>query len=103
VLAREVEERGGRVVRFGTRPEADFALESCSWTLDSGSARIRTPGGPVEIETRLPGPHNARNATAALALGWALGLDTGAVARGLEATPVVPGRFELVDEGQPFD
>ena len=31
-----------------------------------------------------------------------LGIDDDAIARGLEALDGVPGRFETVDEGQPF-
>src|SRR5439155_1162417 len=43
------------------------------------------------------------NARAAFAVGRLLGIDDEAVARGLESVRGVPGRFESVDEGQPFE
>ncbi|MEK6277075.1 MAG: Mur ligase family protein [Actinomycetota bacterium] len=102
-LADAVEEAGGRAVRYGTSPQADYRLESCEWDLRSGRARIRTPEGALTVVTRHPGAHNAANVTAALALAGALGLDRDATLVRLSAAPPVPGRFEPIDQGQPFD
>ena len=41
----------------------------------------------------------AENALAAALAGLAVGLEQDAVARGIAACPVVPGRFEVVDHG----
>jgi UDP-N-acetylmuramoyl-L-alanyl-D-glutamate--2,6-diaminopimelate ligase len=54
------------------------------------------------IELRLRGRFNVENALGALAAARALGLDEEAIVAGLEAVEGVPGRFEEVDEGQPF-
>jgi len=54
------------------------------------------------IDLKLKGRFNVENALAALASGRLLGVDDDAIARGLEAVDGVPGRFEAVDEGQPF-
>jgi UDP-N-acetylmuramoyl-L-alanyl-D-glutamate--2,6-diaminopimelate ligase len=54
------------------------------------------------IDFKLKGRFNVENALAALASSHLLGIDDDAVARGLEALEGVPGRFESVDEGQPF-
>ena len=54
------------------------------------------------IDLKLKGRFNVENALAALASAQLLGIDDEAVARGLEALDGVPGRFETVDEGQPF-
>jgi UDP-N-acetylmuramoyl-L-alanyl-D-glutamate--2,6-diaminopimelate ligase len=54
------------------------------------------------IDLKLKGRFNIENALAALASGRLLGVDDDAIARGLEAVDGVPGRFEAVDEGQPF-
>src|ERR671922_141344 len=43
------------------------------------------------------------NALGAVAAARILGIDDAVVARGLEAVRGVPGRFESVDEGQPFE
>ena len=54
------------------------------------------------IELRLRGRFNVENALAAVAAARLLGIDAGAVAAGLERVDGVPGRFEAVQEGQPF-
>ena len=54
------------------------------------------------IELKLRGRFNVENALAAMAGARLLGVDDDAVARGIEAVGGVPGRFESVDEGQPF-
>jgi UDP-N-acetylmuramoyl-L-alanyl-D-glutamate--2,6-diaminopimelate ligase len=102
-LAGAVEKAGGRAVRYGARREADYRLESCSWDLRSSSARIRTPRGVLTVETRHPGPHNAANVTAAVALAGALEIDPEATVDRVPAACPMPGRFEPIDQGQPFD
>src|SRR5712691_9757846 len=54
------------------------------------------------IDVKLRGRFNAENALGALAAGRLLGIDDAAIARGIESIRGVPGRFESVDEGQPF-
>ncbi len=54
------------------------------------------------IDLKLRGRFNVENALAAMASARLLGIEEDAVARGLEALDGVPGRFEAVDEGQPF-
>jgi UDP-N-acetylmuramoyl-L-alanyl-D-glutamate--2,6-diaminopimelate ligase len=54
------------------------------------------------VELKLRGRFNAENALAALAAARLLGIDDAAIARGLESVRGVPGRFESVEEGQPF-
>src|SRR4249919_3208427 len=55
------------------------------------------------IELKLRGRFNAENALGALAASRVLGLDDSAIARGLESVRGVPGRFESIAEGQPFE
>jgi UDP-N-acetylmuramoyl-L-alanyl-D-glutamate--2,6-diaminopimelate ligase len=52
--------------------------------------------------SRLRGRFNQENALAAVALARLLGVPSAAVEEGLARAPSVPGRFETVDEGQPF-
>jgi UDP-N-acetylmuramoyl-L-alanyl-D-glutamate--2,6-diaminopimelate ligase len=54
------------------------------------------------IDVKLRGRFNRENALGALAAGRLLGIADDAIARGLESIRGVPGRFEAVDEGQPF-
>jgi UDP-N-acetylmuramoyl-L-alanyl-D-glutamate--2,6-diaminopimelate ligase len=54
------------------------------------------------IEGKLRGRFNVENALGAFAAGRLLGIADDAIARGIESVRGVPGRFEAVDEGQPF-
>jgi UDP-N-acetylmuramoyl-L-alanyl-D-glutamate--2,6-diaminopimelate ligase len=51
---------------------------------------------------QLSGRHNIANAVAAANVGEALGLEPQAALDGIASLAAVPGRFEYVDEGQPF-
>ena len=50
----------------------------------------------------MAGLFNVYNASAAAAVGLALGLDSKAIAKGVEALKLVPGRMEKIDAGQNF-
>jgi UDP-N-acetylmuramoyl-L-alanyl-D-glutamate--2,6-diaminopimelate ligase len=54
------------------------------------------------IALRLRGRFNLENALAAIAAARLLGIDDEVVRRGIESVDGVPGRFEALDEGQPF-
>ena len=58
--------------------------------------------GLGDIDLRLRGRFNLENALAAVAAARALGIDEPAIKRGIEAVDRVPGRFDAVEEGQPF-
>ena len=62
------------------------------------SARMPLDG----IDLKLKGRFNVENALAAMASARLLGIEDEVIVRGLEALDGVPGRFETVDEGQPF-
>jgi UDP-N-acetylmuramoyl-L-alanyl-D-glutamate--2,6-diaminopimelate ligase len=55
-----------------------------------------------DVELKLPGRFNLENALAAAAAARSLGIGAAAIKQGIEAVDRVPGRFEQVDEGQPF-
>jgi UDP-N-acetylmuramoyl-L-alanyl-D-glutamate--2,6-diaminopimelate ligase len=71
---------------------------------DSSGSRFfcTTPDGEIEVRIPLPGDFNVANALAALAVARALGLDLPKAAAALASAGQVPGRFESIDEGQPF-
>jgi UDP-N-acetylmuramoyl-L-alanyl-D-glutamate--2,6-diaminopimelate ligase len=78
------------------RPQAARGLET------GIVATLATPRGPVEIASRLRGRFNLANITGVVAVGELLGLSHEAVAEGIGSVAGVPGRFEAIDEGQPF-
>jgi len=54
------------------------------------------------VRSPLPGKMNVYNILAACCAAWSYGLPPETIARGIAACRVVPGRFEKVEEGQPF-
>ncbi len=74
--------------------------------LESGFAGTRftasTPEGPIALMTPLPGRFNVSNVLGAIAAVRALGVPLETIAAALPQAGRVPGRFEPVDEGQPF-
>jgi UDP-N-acetylmuramoyl-L-alanyl-D-glutamate--2,6-diaminopimelate ligase len=61
------------------------------------------PGDALgELDLKLPGRFNIENALAAVAAARALEVSEKAIKQGIEAVERVPGRFDRVDEGQPF-
>jgi UDP-N-acetylmuramoyl-L-alanyl-D-glutamate--2,6-diaminopimelate ligase len=67
---------------------------------DAGGASFRV--GETPLRTRLPGHFNVSNALAAYAAGLELRVEPETAARALAGAAAPPGRFEPIDEGQPF-
>jgi UDP-N-acetylmuramoyl-L-alanyl-D-glutamate--2,6-diaminopimelate ligase len=63
---------------------------------------LRGLGLELELQSPLPGRFNVYNVLAAVAAARALGVDDSTIAPAVESVRRVPGRFELVDEGQEF-
>jgi UDP-N-acetylmuramoyl-L-alanyl-D-glutamate--2,6-diaminopimelate ligase len=68
---------------------------------DSDDADVRV-AGETTFPLRLSGGFNRLNGLAAVAVSRLLGVPLGAVGDGLDRVAGVPGRFETIDEGQPF-
>ncbi len=86
------------LVTFGFADDAEIRPEQL--VLDGAGARFRAGG--IELETSLRGRFNVENVLGAVAAGILLDLDEDEIAAGVKALSGVPGRFEAVDEGQPF-
>jgi UDP-N-acetylmuramoyl-L-alanyl-D-glutamate--2,6-diaminopimelate ligase len=67
-----------------------------------GAVTFRPDDGLPDIDVKLQGRFNTENAVAAAAAARALAVPEDAIKRGIEAVDRVPGRFDGVDEGQPF-
>jgi UDP-N-acetylmuramoyl-L-alanyl-D-glutamate--2,6-diaminopimelate ligase len=96
-LAEELEGHD-RLVTFGFADDAELRPDG----LDLGPRGARFTAGGLELETRLRGRFNVENVLGAVAAARLLGIEEDAIARGVRELRGVPGRFEAVDEGQPF-
>ncbi len=70
--------------------------------LKDTEAVIAIPGGEVKIVSPLVGRANLCNILAAVATGVAMGIAGSKIEEGIARLQAVPGRFERIDEGQPF-
>ena len=86
---------------FGVEGPADLSVSNVESTLKRLSFVANTPKGKIPASLHLLGDYNLYNALAAIGIGLHHDCSIEAIQTGLEST-VVPGRFELVDRGQPF-
>lgn len=91
-----------RVMTYGLQGPADVRGRDLSLHVRGTSFVAETPAGTVPITLRLAGAFNVANALAAIGVGLAQDVPLAAIAGALAAMPGIPGRFESVDEGQPF-
>ena len=89
-------------VKFGMDASDDVRMSDVCVTPAGTSFSVTIDGASVPVRMRTPGRFHAYNAAGALASAAGLGLDVRAAADALSGFPGVPGRFEIVDKGQPF-
>jgi UDP-N-acetylmuramoyl-L-alanyl-D-glutamate--2,6-diaminopimelate ligase len=80
----------------------DFRASDLTMAASGMRFAMETPFGIAPIKTRLTGKVNVYNLLAASAAAMARGLTLDEVAAGAAALEHVPGRFQIVDAGQPF-
>jgi UDP-N-acetylmuramoyl-L-alanyl-D-glutamate--2,6-diaminopimelate ligase len=78
--------------------DADLRAEDVRFGLGGSTFTV----GGIELRTPLPGRFNVLNVLGAVAVARELGIDDATIARAVPQAGRVPGRFEPVDEGQPF-
>jgi UDP-N-acetylmuramoyl-L-alanyl-D-glutamate--2,6-diaminopimelate ligase len=91
-----------RVITYGVHTAAAVRGRDIRLRLTGSEFVAETPAGMAPVRLRLAGGFNVWNALAATAVGLAQGVPLATIAAALEAVPGIPGRFERIDEGQPF-
>jgi UDP-N-acetylmuramoyl-L-alanyl-D-glutamate--2,6-diaminopimelate ligase len=90
-------------LRFGIDDQrADYRALDLASGLAGSAFTLRCSAGDFDVRIPLPGRFNVLNALGAFAAATALGVPPAAVVAALASAGRVPGRFEPVDEGQPF-
>ena len=87
---------------YGIDGPARIRAEGLSLTPRGTAMTVVWPAGRLPVALPLPGRFNVSNALAAFAVGLSRGVPAETIRGVLETTAGVPGRFEPVDEGQPF-
>jgi len=91
-----------RRLTYGFQSGADLRATNVRMDFEGLRFDIEHPDGRQRMESPLVGRINVYNLLAAFGAGLSLGLTPEEAAAGLKSLPAVPGRFERVDEGQPF-
>jgi len=99
---RMLEANRAKLLTYGLQDGADIRGRDITMSMDRVTFTLRTPSSEAPVWLRHLGTYSVYNALAAIAAGEALGIELDTVIAGVAATPVVPGRFELVDAGQDF-
>ncbi|MGK9477417.1 UDP-N-acetylmuramoyl-L-alanyl-D-glutamate--2,6-diaminopimelate ligase [Melioribacter sp. OK-6-Me] len=89
-----------KVVSYGTSEKADFRIKDIRYSLDGTDFVIVYKNKEHRLHTKLIGHFNAYNAAAAFAVGVLESIEIEKVVSAIENSPQVPGRFEVVSEGE---
>jgi UDP-N-acetylmuramoyl-L-alanyl-D-glutamate--2,6-diaminopimelate ligase len=87
---------------FGFGPDDDFSIAECTVTAAGISYALSCPGCTTRVHMKVPARVNVYNSAGAIAACVSMGFPAEASARALDDFPGVPGRLEVVDEGQGF-
>jgi len=90
------------VLGYGLGRDASVRASRIHSTLHGLRFEVRWGRNRLEIESPLMGRINVYNILAACCAGLSYGMSQEAIVQGVASLAAVPGRFERVDEGQPF-
>jgi len=93
---------GSELISYGLNPACDVAAENIEYLPTGTRFRLRLEGKSVLCESRLLGEINVYNMLAAASAAFARGCTLEQIRNSIASFDRVPGRFELVDCGQPF-
>ena len=94
--------RAGAEVRTYGIGKGDWRAASYTLTPSGAVIHLETPAGAAQVTSRLAGEVNILNLLAAFTAAHARGIPIADLVAAIPARPPVPGRFQLVDGGQPF-
>jgi UDP-N-acetylmuramoyl-L-alanyl-D-glutamate--2,6-diaminopimelate ligase len=93
---------GIKSLSFSAQGIADIRAVEAESSFDGLQIRVATPQGDAVLHSPLVGWFNVANVLAAVGVGIAQEIDLMKIAQGIEECSAVPGRFEIVREGQQF-
>jgi UDP-N-acetylmuramoyl-L-alanyl-D-glutamate--2,6-diaminopimelate ligase len=95
-------EAGAQVFWYGFAKDATVRASRISSGMNGLRFELQAGKLRFPIESQLVGRINVYNILAACCAGLGYGIEPALIARGIARCRSVPGRFERVDEGQPF-
>jgi UDP-N-acetylmuramoyl-L-alanyl-D-glutamate--2,6-diaminopimelate ligase len=102
ILADAASTAGASVVTYGVGMAADWRAEGLILTPSGAEFNLVSPEGMAGVSSDLAGEVNVLNLLAALAASRARGVSWDELVAAIPKLKPVPGRFQLVNAGQPF-
>ena len=84
---------------YGKNISSNFTIDNVSYNMDGTSFELTNTESKYKFTTSLIGEFNAYNATCAAIIGVNEKYSKEIITKGINTTPQVPGRFEVVGEG----
>jgi UDP-N-acetylmuramoyl-L-alanyl-D-glutamate--2,6-diaminopimelate ligase len=91
-----------RTLTYGLQVDADLSAKKFQLRFEGLNFSAQTPSGKVQVQTRLVGRINVYNILAAIGAAQGLGISNDVIEKGIHNLEAVAGRFQRVDQGQPF-
>jgi UDP-N-acetylmuramoyl-L-alanyl-D-glutamate--2,6-diaminopimelate ligase len=91
-----------RTLTYGLKGDADLTAKKFALSFNGLEFTAQTPAGKVEVRSPLVGRINVYNILAAIGAGIGLEIPVAKIEEGIANLALVPGRFQQIDEGQPF-
>ena len=95
-------ETGAVTIRYGFEEGADLRATGVEMSFEGLRFTVEYRGQEVQLRSPLMGRINVYNILAACGAALSYGFDWDTISRGIAECRRVPGRFESVDQGQPF-
>lgn len=89
-------------ITYGFSEDAHVRATDIEFSPEGSRFTVKTPIGDARVQLRLAGSFNILNALAAIGVGLARRVDLCVAVEALAELEGIPGRFELVREGQDF-
>jgi len=93
---------GCRRLTYGVQTPADLTAAAIDVRARGASFTVKGPFGHLPLSLKITGVFNIYNVLAAVGAALAEGIAPGVIKQALEEFTSVPGRFELIDAGQPY-
>ena len=98
-LANEIE---GNLVTYGFGSDADIRITSSDTDTRGVRGEMSTPEGKIGFDSNLLGRHNLYNIMAATGGALGMGVTIDAIREAINLPITIPGRLEVIEEGQDF-
>jgi UDP-N-acetylmuramoyl-L-alanyl-D-glutamate--2,6-diaminopimelate ligase len=91
-----------KTLTYGLESGADISTKKFHLSFDGLTFTAQTPNGKFQVASLLVGRINVYNILAAIGAAQALGISNETIEAGIRNLESVPGRFQRIDQGQPF-